>query len=109
MFFIVLPTLYTFRSDGGTVSPLPLGKHLSFWFVHSLDTPIRILNLISIHNHTMPLHIACMFHINHLHSKLFILAHDMVDREPDNAVSWYAVGVWYLGNQKWATARQYFR
>lgn len=57
----------------------------------------------------MPLHIACMFHINHLHSKLFILAHDMVDREPDNAVSWYAVGVWYLGNQKWTTARQYFR
>ncbi len=68
----------------------------------------RILSLISIHDHTLPLHIACMFHINHLHSKLFLLAHDMVDREPDNPLSWYAVGVWYLGNKKWSTARQYF-
>ncbi|KAF9027129.1 TPR-like protein [Hymenopellis radicata] len=82
--------------------------YLSFRWKDCFTITSRILNLISIHNHTMPLHIACMFHINHLHSKLFILAHDMVDREPDNALSWYAVGVWYLGNQKWATARQYF-
>src|SRR6266545_7466906 len=57
----------------------------------------------------MPLHIACMYHLSHLHSKLFILAHEMVDREPENPISWYAVGVWYLGGQKWPQARQYFR
>lgn len=57
----------------------------------------------------MPLHIACMYHLSHLHSKLFILAHEMVDREPENPISWYAVGVWYLSGQKWAQARQYFR
>ncbi|KAF9059802.1 hypothetical protein BDP27DRAFT_1340749 [Rhodocollybia butyracea] len=55
-----------------------------------------------------PLHIACMYHLKHLHSKLFILAHEMVDREPENPISWYAVGVWYLSNGKWAQARQYF-
>ncbi|KAG5651827.1 hypothetical protein H0H81_007259 [Sphagnurus paluster] len=69
----------------------------------------RILGLVSIHNATMPLHIACMYHLSHLHSKLFILAHEMVDREPENPISWYAVGVWYLSGGKWAQARQYFR
>jgi hypothetical protein len=69
----------------------------------------RILGLVSIHNATMPLHIACMYHLSHLHSKLFILAHEMVDREPENPISWYAVGVWYLSRSKWAQARQYFR
>ncbi|KAG6833379.1 hypothetical protein H0H87_007996 [Tephrocybe sp. NHM501043] len=68
----------------------------------------RILGLVSIHNSTMPLHIACMYHLSHLHSKLFILAHEMVDREPENPISWYAVGVWYLSGGKWAQARQYF-
>lgn len=69
----------------------------------------RILGLVSIHNATMSLHIACMYHLSHLNSKLFILAHEMVDREPENPISWYAVGVWYLSHGKWAQARQYFR
>ena len=69
----------------------------------------RIVSLVSIHGPTMPLHIACMYHLSHLHSKLFVLAHDMVDREPENPVSWYAVGVWYLSRRKWSQARQYFR
>lgn len=70
---------------------------------------LRILGLVAIHNATTPLHIACMYHLKHLHSKLFILAHEMVDREPENPISWYAVGVWYLSSGKWAQARQYFR
>lgn len=69
----------------------------------------RIMGLVSIHNAAMPLHIACMYHLSHLHSKLFILAHEMVDREPENPISWYAVGVWYLSGGKWTQARQYFR
>ncbi|KAF6754373.1 cell division control protein 16 [Ephemerocybe angulata] len=38
---------------------------------------------------------------------LFLLAHEMVDREPENALSWYAVGVWYLSSGKWGQARSY--
>jgi anaphase-promoting complex subunit 6 len=85
-----------------------------YGFIHlarplQLDANDRILGLVSIHNQTMPLHIACMYHLSHLHSKLFILAHEMVDREPENPISWYAVGVWYLSGGKWTQARQYFR
>ena len=78
-------------------------------FVTSLTLDCRIVGLVSIHNAAMPLHIACMYHLSHLHSKLFILAHEMVDREPENPISWYAVGVWYLSAGKWNQARQYFR
>ena len=72
-------------------------------------TPRRILGLVAIHPPTIPMHIACMYHLSNLHSKLFILAHEMVDKEPENAVSWYAVGVWYLTAKKWQDARTYFR
>ncbi|KIJ66721.1 hypothetical protein HYDPIDRAFT_174107 [Hydnomerulius pinastri MD-312] len=68
----------------------------------------RILDLVAFHDATMPLHLACMYHISHLHSKLFVLAHELVEREPENPISWYAVGVWYLSSSKWSQARQYF-
>ncbi|KAI0034227.1 TPR-like protein [Vararia minispora EC-137] len=68
----------------------------------------RILGLVAVHAPTMPLHIACMHHLKHLHSRLFVLAHELVEREPESPMSWYAVGVWYLTQQKWADARTYF-
>ncbi|THH07066.1 hypothetical protein EW145_g3642 [Phellinidium pouzarii] len=68
----------------------------------------RILTLVNVHEHTMPLHIACMHHLPHLHAKLFILAHEMVEKEPEAAISWYAVGAWYLTSKKWGEARTYF-
>ena len=64
--------------------------------------------MISIHNQALPMHLACMFELKHLHSKLFLLAHEMVDREPDNALSWYAVGMWYLSKGSWGQAHQFF-
>jgi anaphase-promoting complex subunit 6 len=69
----------------------------------------RILGLTAVHTPTMPLHIACMYHLRHLHSRLFILAHELVEAEPDAPIAWYAVGVWYLAQNKWADARTYFR
>lgn len=68
----------------------------------------RILSLVDVHEQTLPLHIACMYHLPHLHSKLFILAHEMVEKEPESAMSWYAVGVWYLTSKRWGEARTYF-
>ena len=47
--------------------------------------------------------------MNELHSKLFLLAHELVDKEPEAAMSWYAVGVYYLSTRKYSEARRYFR
>lgn len=49
-----------------------------------------------------------MYYLTHMRSKLFVLAHEMVDREPENPLAWYAVGVWYLAGAKYPLARQYF-
>ncbi|EAU85567.2 cell division control protein 16 [Coprinopsis cinerea okayama7 len=81
--------------------------YASFRWAECFAITSRIMSLTSIHVPTLPLHIACMYHLNHLHSKLFLLAHEMVDREPENPLSWYAVGVWYLTNGKWSQARAY--
>lgn len=108
MYFSVSQKHFISISDGEIVLQSHPGRAYPHCRVYVAYT-YRILGLVSIHNPTMPLHIACMFHLQHLHSKLFILAHEMVDREPENAISWYAVGVWYLSCGKWPQARQYFR
>ncbi|EIW57715.1 TPR-like protein [Trametes versicolor FP-101664 SS1] len=68
----------------------------------------RILSLVSIHKATIPLHVACMYHIKHLNSKLFLFAHDLVEKEPESATSWFAVGMWYMCVEKFPEARTYF-
>ena len=67
------------------------------------------MGLTSVHKNTMPLHIACMYHLSHLNSQLFLLAHELVDKEPENAISWYSVGIWYMCVEKYQEARTYFR
>ncbi|KAF4571362.1 anaphase promoting complex subunit cdc16 [Pleurotus pulmonarius] len=80
----------------------------SFKWADCYEITSRILNMVAIHKQTMNIHVACMYHLEHLHSKLFLLAHELVEREPENPASWYAVGVWYLASAKYPQARQYF-
>ena len=102
---------YIRSSVGWIVMPLHHGANLllSLRMTYDIYSWSRILGLVAVHTPTMPLHIACMHYLSHLHSKLFILAHELVDREPESATSWYAVGVWYLTQKKWSDARTYFR
>lgn len=81
-----------------------------FYFLDLRElTARRILSLVSIHKATIPLHVACMYHIKHLNSKLFLFAHDLVEKEPESATSWFAVGMWYMCVEKFPEARTYFR
>jgi hypothetical protein len=67
-----------------------------------------ILTLHPSHRPTLPLHLSCMHHLPNLRSKLFLLAHEMVDNEPDDAISWYAVGLWYFAGKRWEESRRFF-
>lgn len=69
----------------------------------------RILHLTPSHPSALPLHLACMHHIQRLRSSLFMLAHDLVDQDPQAATTWYAVGLWYFSGKRWGEARRYFR
>ena len=81
---------------------------LSFSRKPRLISYVRILALHSSHRPTLPLHLSCMHHLPHLRSKLFLLAHDLVENEPDDAISWYAVGMWYFSGRRWEESRRYF-
>lgn len=43
-----------------------------------------------------------------LHSRLFLLAHELVAHEPDSPSSWYAVGLWYMAVKRHGEAKKYF-
>ena len=68
----------------------------------------RILERVPAHQGALTLHLSCMHHIQRLHSALFLFAHDLVEKDPAAATSWYAVGLWYFSGKRWAEARPYF-
>ncbi|SCV67863.1 BQ2448_5474 [Microbotryum intermedium] len=68
----------------------------------------RILSIHSSHRPTLPIHLSCMHHLPHLRSKLYLYAHSLVDNEPDDCTSWYAVGLWYFSGKRWEESRRYF-
>ena len=43
-----------------------------------------------------------------LSNELFLLAHQLVDRDPNKAMAWFAVGCYYLLVRKYELAQQYF-
>ncbi|GAA5941504.1 anaphase promoting complex subunit CDC16 [Sporobolomyces koalae] len=68
----------------------------------------KILSRYPSHRPTLPIHLACMQQLPNMRSRLFLLAHEMVDSEPDDAVSWYAVGLWYFAGKRWEESRRFF-
>lgn len=55
----------------------------------------------------MPNYLACLHELGK-RNQLFLIAHELVDNHPDEAVSWLAVGVYYLTIGKILEARRYF-
>ncbi|GAA5910355.1 hypothetical protein JCM8208_006019 [Rhodotorula glutinis] len=82
--------------------------HGAMRFAECFKITTHILSLHPSHRLTLPLHLSCMHHLPNLRSKLFLVAHDMVDNEPDDAVSWYAVGLWYFAGKRWEESRRFF-
>ena len=76
------------------------------FFAHKLD--FRILATHSSHRPTLPLHLACTHHLPNLRPRLYLLAQELVKNEPDDAISWYAVGLWYFSGRRWEESRRYF-
>lgn len=68
----------------------------------------KILKKVPGHSEALTLHLACMHHIPRLYLALFALAKDLVETDPHEATTWWAVGLWYYSGQRWAEARRYF-
>ena len=50
-----------------------------------------------------------MQYLPNLRSKLFLLSHELMQKEPENPISSYAVAVWYIFTKKYALARRWIR
>lgn len=80
-----------------------------YCFFNSLSSRLpRILDLHPAHRPTLPVHLSCMQQLPNMRSRLFLLAHELVENEPDDAISWYAVGLWYFAGKRWEESRRFF-
>ncbi|KAM0754433.1 cell division control protein 16 [Meredithblackwellia eburnea MCA 4105] len=77
-------------------------------FAECYKVTSKILSIHSSHRPTLPLHLACMHHLPNLRTQLYLLAQELVENEPDDAISWYGVGLWYFSGRRWEESRRYF-
>ncbi|GAA6002404.1 anaphase promoting complex subunit CDC16 [Rhodotorula paludigena] len=82
--------------------------HSSMRYAECYKITSHILARHPSHRPTLPLHLSCMHHLPNLRSRLFLFAHDLVENEPDDAISWYAVGLWYFAGKRWEESRRFF-
>lgn len=66
----------------------------------------QVLNRDVFHTECLPIHISCLMELKKT-NQLFDLAHKLVDLYPESAVSWYAVGCYYLMINKTDAARRF--
>ncbi|RUS23220.1 hypothetical protein BC937DRAFT_90339 [Endogone sp. FLAS-F59071] len=77
-------------------------------FQECYDVTSNILKIDQYNPLCLPTHLACLYELG-LKNELFYLSHELVDRYPEMAVTWFGVGVYYYLIGKNAEARRYFR
>ena len=68
----------------------------------------RIMEVSKDHEASLAIYISTMCVIERLRPTLFLVAHHLLEVDPDLPVGWYAVGCWYLGTRQWLEARKNF-
>ncbi|GAA6063193.1 hypothetical protein JCM10212_000495 [Sporobolomyces blumeae] len=99
---------YGLDDDPDVLFSLADEKYAGMRYAECFKLTSKILSLHPSHRPTLPVHLACMQHLPNMRSRLFLLAHEMVDNEPDDAISWYAVGLWYFSGKRWEESRRFF-
>lgn len=68
----------------------------------------RIRKEDALYTKAIPTYITCLYELQ-MKDELYTLAQELVDRLNDKAVTWHAVGMYYLYIEKYPEARRYFR
>ncbi|EPX74797.1 anaphase-promoting complex subunit Cut9 [Schizosaccharomyces octosporus yFS286] len=76
-------------------------------FVDVISITSKILESDPYNMAVYPIHLASLHEMGEK-NKLFLISHDLVDRHPEKAVTWLAVGIYYLSVNKVQEARRYF-
>ncbi|ORX53085.1 ApcC hetero-tetramer Cut9-Hcn1 [Hesseltinella vesiculosa] len=72
-----------------------------------IDVCKKIRSSDGLYRRCLPIYLACLYELRRK-SELYELAQELVDRLNNEAVTWYAVGMYYLCVKRYAEARQYF-
>ena len=75
--------------------------------LHFLSLMKRILRLDPFQVAALPSHLCCLYELKEK-NRLFLLAHNLADQQPDQPATWFGVGVYYLSINKVSEARRYF-
>jgi anaphase-promoting complex subunit 6 len=68
---------------------------------------IRLLDNEPYSMDCLPLHVANLAQLNKSND-LFLLSYDLIEKYPSQAMSWFAIGTYYLMIRKYTEARQFF-
>jgi anaphase-promoting complex subunit 6 len=76
-------------------------------FTHLILVP-RIRKVDVLYRRCIPTYLSCLYELRKK-TELYELAQDLVDRMNADAVTWYAVGTYYMCIQHYNEAKQYFK
>jgi anaphase-promoting complex subunit 6 len=76
-------------------------------FKEALKVTTNILDHDPYNRACLPTHIACLYELKD-QNQLYLIAHKLVEALPSDAISWFAVGSFYLLKGKNHEARRYF-
>lgn len=76
-------------------------------FEKCLECTKRILEMDKFNLACIPMHLVSLYELDHK-NELFLIGHELVDQHPKEAVTWFAVGVYYYLIGNIPEARRYF-
>lgn len=104
----ILKDDYRLSDDPDTAFGLADWLFTHYRFIDCYRITSRILKLHYHHLPSLPLHLTCMTMIKKLLPSLFLLAHQLIERDPNSPISWYAAGLWYFSQKRWEESRRFF-
>ena len=102
-----LSKLYKLESDSDVLLSEAQLCFLQTDYDKTLCITTKLLDSDPYHRECLPLHIASLYELKEK-NRLFLLAHQLVDLYPTEALPWLAVGSFYLLSGKNHEARRYF-
>ncbi|KAH9448926.1 hypothetical protein Pst134EA_028215 [Puccinia striiformis f. sp. tritici] len=104
----VLRNQFHLTDDPDTGFGLADWLYTNYRFIDCYRITSRILKLHYHHLPTLPLHLSSMTMIKKLLPSLFLLSHELIERDSSSPISWYGAGLWYFSQRRWEESRRFF-
>ncbi|KAJ3120755.1 anaphase promoting complex subunit cdc16 [Nowakowskiella sp. JEL0407] len=104
----ILEDQYDLKSNLDVVLTKAQVEFLAFRFENCLKLTREIIKKDEINQTALPIHISCLF-VLEKKSDLMLYSHELSEKYPGEAATWFAVGVYYLAKQANVESRQHFR